>query len=59
MDMFKDFTELKAVQKLEQLAEKPYNLADPASLPPERMPITEPQTVVLIFSTAPNGLMIK
>ncbi len=37
MNIFKDFTELKAVQKLEQLAGKPYNLADPASLPPERI----------------------
>ncbi|MCI5222999.1 MAG: glucose-6-phosphate isomerase [Candidatus Electrothrix sp. AR4] len=37
MDIFKDFSGLKAVQKLEELAQKPYNLADPASLSPERV----------------------
>jgi glucose-6-phosphate isomerase len=37
MDMFKDFSELKAAHKLEQQARKPYSLADPDSLPPERI----------------------
>ncbi|WP_446010229.1 glucose-6-phosphate isomerase [Candidatus Electrothrix sp.] len=37
MDLFKDFGKMKAVQKLEQLAQTPYSLTDPTSLPPERI----------------------
>ena len=37
MDLFKNFADIKAVQKLEQLARTPYNLAASTALSPERL----------------------
>ncbi len=37
MDLFKNFNEIKAVQRLEELAQAPYNLTSPNSLSPERI----------------------
>jgi glucose-6-phosphate isomerase len=37
MTPWKDFADLKAVQRLTELAQYPYNLARPDSLPPERI----------------------
>ncbi|MCI5195281.1 MAG: glucose-6-phosphate isomerase [Candidatus Electrothrix sp. AW5] len=37
MDLFNNFDALQAVQQLEQLAQKPYNLAGPDALSPERI----------------------
>uniref|UniRef100_UPI0040562D35 glucose-6-phosphate isomerase n=1 Tax=Candidatus Electronema sp. TaxID=2698783 RepID=UPI0040562D35 len=37
MTTWKDFADLKAARKLEELARSPYNLARPDSLPPERI----------------------
>jgi glucose-6-phosphate isomerase len=37
MTTWKDFADLKAVRRLEELARNPYNLARPDSLPPERI----------------------
>lgn len=37
MTSWKDFADLKAVQRLTELARNPYNLARPESLPPERI----------------------
>ncbi len=37
MTTWKDFADLKAVQRLTELARSPYNLARPDSLPPERI----------------------
>ncbi|MCI5142976.1 MAG: glucose-6-phosphate isomerase, partial [Candidatus Electrothrix sp. ATG1] len=37
MNRFKNFSDLKAVQKLQQLAQTPYNLATPAALSSERL----------------------
>ncbi|MCI5165163.1 MAG: glucose-6-phosphate isomerase [Candidatus Electrothrix sp. GM3_4] len=36
MNFFKNFADIKAVQKLQQLARTPYNLAAPTALSPER-----------------------
>ncbi|MCI5139109.1 MAG: glucose-6-phosphate isomerase, partial [Candidatus Electrothrix sp. AR1] len=37
MDFFKNFADIKAVQKLGQLARAPYNLAASTALSPERL----------------------
>ncbi|CAK8716270.1 MAG: glucose-6-phosphate isomerase [Candidatus Electronema aureum] len=37
MTTWKDFADLKATQRLTELAQQPYNLARPDSLPPERI----------------------
>lgn len=37
MTTWKDFADLKAARRLEELAQQPYNLARPDSLPPERI----------------------
>jgi hypothetical protein len=37
MDLFKNFADIKAVHKLEQLARTPYTLAASTALSPERL----------------------